>query len=317
MDISIIIRTLNEAKWLPELLKAVRGQQLNGLSCETILVDSGSTDGTLQIAASFGCKIVTIDKSQFTFGRSLNHGCEAASGRYLVLISGHCVPVGNDWLLNLCKPLDDDICDYGYGRQITREGYSKFSEKCLLLKYFPDGSKLPQGDFFCNNANSVLRRETWEKYRFDEEVTGLEDMALAKQLWQDGGKIGYAAAAIVEHIHEESWSQIRRRYEREAIALQGIMPEIHVSISDFVRYTATGILFDCAAALQEHRLLKHFGEIVMFRAMPYWGTWRGNNDHRKLSREAKEKYFYPRSTERSSSRGPEFSNRRAPADEGA
>ena len=317
MDISIIIRTLNEAKWLPELLKAVRRQDMNDMSCETILVDSGSTDGTLEIAATFGCKVVKIDKSQFTFGRSLNYGCEAASGRYLVLVSGHCVPVGTDWLYNLCKPLKDDICDYSYGRQIAREGYSKYSEKCLFRKYFPSASKLPQEDFFCNNANAAIRRDIWQKFQFDEEVTGLEDMALAKQLWQQGGKIGYVADAMVEHIHEEGWAQIGRRYEREAIALQGIMPEIHVSFSDFLRYTASGILFDSAAALQDRRLLRHIGEIILFRTMQYWGTWRGNNDNRKLSREAKEKYFYPRSTERSPSSGSEFSNRRAPADEGA
>ncbi|MEH6789265.1 glycosyltransferase family 2 protein [Parasphingorhabdus sp.] len=317
MDISIIIRTLNEAKWLPDLLKAVRAQNVHDWVCEIILVDSGSTDGTLEIAAAFGCKIVKIDKSQFTFGRSLNYGCEAANGRFLVMVSGHCVPVGPDWLHNLCRPLEDNICDYSYGRQIAKEGYSKYSEKRLFRKYFPAVSKLPQDDFFCNNANAALRSETWRKFKFDEEVTGLEDMMFAKQLWQEGRKIGYVADAVVEHIHQEGWAQIGRRYEREAIALQKIMPEIQVSFSDFLRYATSGILFDSAAALQERRLLRHIGEIILFRVMQYWGTWRGNNDHRKLSREAKEKYFYPRSTERSSSRGSEFSYRRAPADEGA
>ena len=294
MDISVVIRTLNEAKWLPELLDAIQKQNLRGFTCEVILVDSGSTDSTLAIAKSFGCKIVTINKSEFTFGRSLNIGCEAAEGRFLVFISGHCVPVGEDWLYNLCKPLDDGICSYTYGRQIEREGYSKYSEKQLFLKYFPDSSKIPQEDFFCNNANSALQKSAWRRYPFDEEVTGLEDMVLAKQLWQDGEKIGYVATAVVEHIHEETWRQVKRRYEREAIALQGILPEVHVNFGDFLRYTLSGIMFDSSAALQERRFWRSLGEIVMFRTMQYWGTYCGNNEHRKLSRKAKEKYFYPR-----------------------
>lgn len=294
MDISIIVRTLNEARFLPELLQTIKDQELGDWQSEVVLVDSGSSDGTIGIARSFGCKIVTIAKSEFTFGRSLNIGCDVASGRFLVFISGHCVPVNRDWLVNLCRPLDTGDCAYTYGRQIEREGHNKFSEKQLFLKYFPAQSSIPQDGFFCNNANSAILQSAWAQHRFDEEVTGLEDMVLAKQLWQAGDKIGYVADAAVEHIHEENWRQIKRRYEREAIALQGIMPEVHVGLSDFMRYSLTAVLFDSAAALHERRFWRSFKEILLFRIMQYWGTYRGNNDHRKLSREAKERYFYPR-----------------------
>ena len=293
-DISIIIRTLNEAKWLPTLLGAIGRQDTRGLTYDVVLVDSGSTDGTLEIAKSHGCRIETIEKSEFTSGRSLNIGCEAASGRHLVMISGHCIPQGPNWLRELCAPLEDGLCDYSYGRQIWREGYSKYSEKQLFQKYFPEKSAVPQEGFFCNNANGAVTRQAWSRFRFDEDVTGLEDMVLAKKLWEDGGRIGYVAEAVVEHIHEETWAQVKRRYEREAIALQGIMPEVHVSFLDFLRYTAAGILLDMSSALQDKRLLREFNDIVLFRCMQYWGTYMGNNDHRKLSREKRERYFYPR-----------------------
>ncbi|WP_202385622.1 glycosyltransferase family 2 protein [Altericroceibacterium endophyticum] len=294
MDISVIIRTLNEAKWLPELLGAIDNQNTRSWQTETIIVDSGSTDDTLKIARAHNCRIVTIQKSEFTFGRSLNIGCAAADGRFLVLISGHCVPLGKDWLYNLCTPLDKRICSYSYGRQIEREGYSKFSEKQLFFKYFPPQSKLPQDGFFCNNANSALLKDVWANQPFDEDVTGLEDMMLAKTLVSKGEKIGYIADAVVEHIHEERWQQVKRRYEREAIALQEIMPEVHFSWPDFFRYTLAGIMLDSSAALQEKRFCRTLGEIIMFRTMQFWGTFKGNNEHRKLSRKTKEKYFYPR-----------------------
>src|SRR3546814_11050717 len=96
----------------------------------------------------------------------------------------------------------------------------------MFLKYFPAQSCIPQQGFFCNNANAAIIKVAWAQHRFDEDVTGLEDMVLAKQLWLAGEKIGYVADAVVEHIHEERWAQVKRRYEREAIALQGIMPEV-------------------------------------------------------------------------------------------
>lgn len=294
MDASIIIRTYNEQKFLGEALEAIKQQNLRDYSCEVVLVDSGSTDGTIKIAEQYNCRIVMIKKSEFTFGRSLNIGCEAARGRFLVFISGHCVPYGEDWLYNLVKPLAENTAHYCYGRQIGREGYTKFSENLLLEKYFPSTATLQQGDFFCNNANAALSRDVWDKFQFDESLTGLEDMALAKQLVSQGYKIAYAADAPVEHIHEESWKQVKRRYEREAIALQSIMPEVHIYLPDLFRYTISGIFLDLGVAIRERKFLTYAAEIFAFRIMQYWGSYVGNNDHRKLSKERREQYFYPR-----------------------
>jgi glycosyltransferase involved in cell wall biosynthesis len=294
MDASIVIRTYNESRWLGEALEACRRQDDSRFTYEIVIVDSGSTDDTLAIAEKHGARVTHIKKSDFTFGRSLNVGCEAAEGRFLVFISGHCIPVGDQWLANLVAPLDDGRCAFTYGRQIGREGVTKFSEEQLFLKYFPEHSAIPQEGFFCNNANSAVRADIWEQYRFDEEVTGLEDMVLGKQLVADGHKIGYVAEAPVVHLHEETWSKVKTRYEREAVALQDIMPEVHIGFRDFMRYAASGMMLDWSEALSRRRFWKEAGDIFMFRLMQYWGAYRGNNDHRKMSRERKDRYFYPR-----------------------
>jgi rhamnosyltransferase len=293
VEVSIVIRTLNEAEWLGDALAAVAGQEMDDRSVEVIIVDSGSTDATLEIAKKFGARIVTINKAEFTFGRSLNVGCEAARGRIIAIISGHCIPASKKWLSNLIAPLGADGIVYTYGKQVGHER-SKYSEHRLFKKYFPDASNLPQKGFFCNNANSAILRDTWADNKFDEELTGLEDMEIGKRLVNFGQKIGYVADAPVVHIHEESWQKVRIRYEREAIALQAIMPEIHVSLLDFVRYASHGIALDIVAAFKDKRLLKEFYSIVMFRTMQFWGTYCGNNDHRNMSRARKESYFYPR-----------------------
>lgn len=290
---SIIIRTLNEDRWLEHVLNSVEGQSLPRDHYEIVLVDSGSTDSTIETAERYGCRIIRIPKDEFTFGRSLNLGCAQAQGRNLVFISGHCIPANREWLHRLIEPLESGRAQYSYGRQLGH-ALTRFSEHQVFAKYFPDSCSQAQGGFFCNNANAALRTDAWRTHGFDEGLTGLEDMDLAKRLLAAGSRVAYVPDAPVLHIHEESWRKIRLRYEREAIALQRIMPEIHIHFTDFLRYFASGILHDTSIALQERLFMKVFPEIFMFRLMQYWGAYRGNNDHELLSRRTKERYFYPK-----------------------
>lgn len=298
--ISIIFRALNEEKWFGEALAACKRQAADGYDMEILLVDSGSTDRTLEIAEAHGCRIVHIKKADFTFGRSLNYGCEAATGDYLVFISAHCIPAHESWLANLVAPLADGRVDYVHGRQIGHD-VTRFSEHQVFAQYFPEHDRLPQDDFFVNNANAAIKKNLWEKYKFDEAVTGLEDMVLGKAITKDGGRIGYVADAPVIHIHEETFAQTRRRYYREALTLREIMPEVHFHFSDFVRYFAAGVFHDFSEALGARRFWSVAPEIIMFRLMQYWGTYRGHNEHRVLSRAQKESYYYPRPKKQSAS----------------
>jgi glycosyltransferase involved in cell wall biosynthesis len=293
MRLSIVIRALNEARFLPDLLVAISGQELAGDSCEVILVDSGSTDGTVQIAEEHLCKVVHIPKRDFSFGRSLNLGCAAAEGEVLVFISGHCIPYDRHWLKRLIEPFSRSDIGYTYGRQIGGQS-THFSEHQIFAKYFPKQSQIPQDGFYCNNANAALLRRDWEALRFDEDLTGVEDMYLAKQLIQRGRKLAYVADATVYHLHHETWRQVKRRFEREAIALQRIMPEVHLGLLDVLRYAVSAILLDWGAALQDQKLSRVAFDVVQYRVCQFWGAYRGNHRHRQMSHAAKERYYYPR-----------------------
>ena len=293
MKPSIVIRTYNEATHIGTLLRAIVDQDFSADDREIIIVDSGSTDGTLTIARGFPVRIVQINKEEFSFGRSLNKGCSAAAGQTLVFVSGHCIPVSGNWLKELIAPLGNDGVVYTYGGQLGN-GNSFFSECQIFAKYFPGKSKIPQEGFYCSNANSALLRSVWESNPFDEELTGLEDMHLARKLVGQGRKIGYVAPAAVFHLHSETWSQIKRRFEREAIALQNIMPEVHLSFFDFVRYWFSSASLDLRTAAGNRVMLRNMKEIILYRFMQYWGAYRGNHLHRKLSKRRKEAYYYPR-----------------------
>ncbi len=291
-DVSIVIRTYNEQQHLLELLHAITIQQVD-FDYETVIIDSGSTDDTLDIANKFHCRITHIEKQDFTFGRSLNIGCGAANGKVLVFISGHCVPCEPDWLAILTAPVRDGIALYAYGRQLGRDT-TKFSERQVFSKYYPEAGDLLQEGFFCNNANAAVSRDVWQQHKFDESLTGLEDLKLAKTVVENGQKIAYVAAAPVFHIHDESWHQVRVRYEREALALREIMPEVQVGFTDFIRYFCSGVWHDFGVARKQKTLLRYVTEVIAFRWMQFWGTYRGNLEHRQVSAAQREEYFYPK-----------------------
>jgi rhamnosyltransferase len=287
---SIIIRAYNEAKHLPQLLERLAAQSLRDF--EVILVDSGSTDQTAAIAHLAGARIAHIDKNEFTFGRSLNRGCQAARGDILVFISGHCYPMHRGWLAQLLRPFDDPAIGLAYGKQ--RGGpTTKWSEHRHFRKTFPDRSAIPQEGFFCNNANCAIRRDLWQKRPFDEALTGLEDLDWAKWLVAAGRHTAYSAAAGVYHLHDETWPQVFRRYEREAIALKQIMPDLTFSFLDFLRLFLYSTWLDLKAAAGKRRALRELRGIIAFRFMQYWGTCRGTNYRKVLTRQLKEKFFYP------------------------
>lgn len=292
MRISIIIRTLNEARHLRQLLQGIATQRCDGFEVETVVIDSGSTDGTQEIAQEFGCVLSHIRREDFSFGRSLNLGCTAATGEVFVFVSGHCVPTDEHWLRQLCTPVVNGAVALSYGRQIGGPE-SRYSECRIFEKYYPLASRLPQNGIFCNNANSALSRAAWSAHRFDEDLTGLEDMEFAKRLCAAGGRVGYVAEACVFHHHQESWAQVRRRFEREAIALQKIKPQIHVGRRDTARYMVSSIYHDLRCALREGQAFRLVGEIFRYRVAQYLGSYSGNHEHRRLSHAEKDIYFYP------------------------
>ena len=96
---SIVIRCFNEEQHIGRLLSGIIQQTIKDL--EIIVVDSGSTDATLAIASRYPVQILSIRPEEFSFGRSLNIGCQAANGEFIILASAHIYPLYKDWLEQL------------------------------------------------------------------------------------------------------------------------------------------------------------------------------------------------------------------------
>jgi rhamnosyltransferase len=289
-SVSVIIRALNEGMHLERLLIGLKQQTKTPE--EIILVDSGSTDDTVEIAERFGCRIVRIEKSEFSFGRSLNLGCAAASGDILLIVSAHVYPTHDGYVENMVAPFNDGRVAITYGRQIG-DHRTKYSESRVMLKWFPEDSIWDQGHPFSNNANSAVRRSIWEQFKYDESLTGLEDLDLAKRVGATAKKISYIAEAPVVHVHEETWSTIQNRYRREAIAYKRIIPNSSMSAPKAVSLGLANSLGDFWNAARDGVLRTNLTSIPRFRAAQFFGAWQGFRNSERVTVELLKRFYYP------------------------
>jgi rhamnosyltransferase len=290
MSITVVIRAFNEEKHIGRLLYGISQQTCP--NPEVILVDSGSTDETLAIAAQYSVKILHIQPEDFTFGRSLNTGIAAASGDLVVIISAHCYPIYPDWLEKLTQPFINQNVALSYGKQRGGET-NYYAEHQFFRKYFPDNSVLQQSHSYSHNANAAIRRKLWEIQPYDENLTGLEDLAWSSWAMESGYEIAYVAEAEVIHEHNETMKQVYKRYMRESIALKSILPNSKFSFFHFLRQWLVSTLSDLIHARRDQELGKYAGQVILFRLMQYWGTFKGYQFAGKIDTKLHQAFYYP------------------------
>lgn len=292
MRCSIIVRCYNEAKCIESLLCGISQQSQQDI--EVIAVDSGSTDATLSILKRNGVKILSLTPSEFSFGRSCNLGCEAAQGNYVVFISAHAYPVYSTWLEELLEPFSDPKVAVSYGKQ-RGNSLNPYSEQQIFKSWYPDDhiSIPPKDHPFCNNANCAVRRSVWEEIRYDDSLTGLEDIDFANRTIRLGYKVIYAVSAEIIHVHEENPITVFRRYRREAIAYRTIFPNEKLSLFDFIKLYCLNATSDCYRAWRDGMFREHATSILQFRLMQFWGTYRGMCQKDHVSQSLKKRLYYP------------------------
>ncbi len=288
--ISIIIRAYNEENNIGKLLSLIKRQKLS-YDYEIIVVDSGSIDKTIMIAKQFDVKIINIKPEEFSFGYSLNKGIEQASGEICVFISAHCFPVNEKWLEELVTPLlKNKRIGLVYGKQRGGD-MSKFSEKEIFKKWYPENIDGIQNHPFSNNANTAIRKNIWEECKYDETLTGLEDLDWAKKVLDKGFLIYYSSKAEVLHIHNETWKQIKNRYKREAMAFYKIFPEQKFGFFSFLKYFLLNTTMDFFHSLREGKL--RIREIILYRYNQFKGTYDGAKHKDNVTKELKNIFYYP------------------------
>ncbi len=210
-DVTILIRARNEEKLLPRCLEMIFRQETR-FGFEVLLIDSGSTDGTVACARRFpGVVIREIAAEAFNYGATLNEGIRLARGRYVVALSAHCVPVDGHWLQCLVEPLEGDpTIGASFGRQTPWPGCEPV-ERAFLESTFGKADCLIDGagldanpvSVVFSNANACLRRELALAVPFPE-LPWAEDRVWAHTILRAGHRVAYAGGAAVYHSHQRT-----------------------------------------------------------------------------------------------------------------
>jgi rhamnosyltransferase len=207
---SVIIRAKDESASIAEVIELLHAQRVDG-DVEIIVVDSGSTDGTGDIARRLGAEVIDIPASSFTYGGALNTGCEVASAPVLVALSAHAFPRDPDWLARMLACFDDPLvacasgCPNAPDGDDLRERVVQEREHAREHPYWGYG-----------NAAGAFRADLWRSRPFRADMPGTEDKEWAWYWLEQGKRVVIDPLLMVDHDHsKDPLPEIYRRFRRE------------------------------------------------------------------------------------------------------
>ena len=231
--VSVIIPTLNAGPDFPDILNRIRSQKDVG-SVEIVVVDSGSTDGTSEVARKAGGMTIDINRKSFNHGGTRNLGISNSSGELAALLTQDAMPENENWLYSLVEAVKSDPSISGaYSRQIPHPSTPAWilhqMEEHGLHSDIPRIQGLTESSTFDNmppleklrlctfdNVSSLIPRSVWEKHPFPEAPFA-EDLEWAKYEILQGNKIVYQPESRVIHSHRRG---AIHEYHRSRIAHQ-------------------------------------------------------------------------------------------------
>ena len=122
--ISIITVAFNSVKTIQDTIESILLQDYKNI--EYIIIDAGSSDGTIEIIKSFGDKIsYFISESDHGIYDGMNKGIKAASGDLIGILNSDDFYPNNFILSNVAKTFVNNQCDAVYGDLVYVRDYNK------------------------------------------------------------------------------------------------------------------------------------------------------------------------------------------------
>jgi glycosyltransferase involved in cell wall biosynthesis len=217
-SVSIVIPVKDGGEDLRCCLEAIARQ--DGVPFELVVVDSGSTDGSDELALAHGAHLERIAPDTFNHGSSRNLGARLARGDVLVFTSQDAYAVGRDWLARLIAPLAAENVAGVYGRQLAHEDAHPPERYFMDFLYGPRArvqaafgrDELTMDTTMFSNANAAIRRSAWERFPFADDIVMSEDQEWACRALLAGYRLVYEPEAVVRHSHPYTVATAFRRF---------------------------------------------------------------------------------------------------------
>ena len=218
--ISVVIPVKDGGLDLVRCLDGIAGQELDE-EVEVVVVDSGSTDGSADVARSAGATVHEIPAAEFGHGRTRNLGAGLARGDVLVFTSQDAVAADSAWLARLVAAARSTPDAAGaYGRQLPHPDARPPERFFLDFLYGPEprvqrlavGEELTFESTLFSNVNAAIPRSVLERFPFHDDLTMSEDQEWSRRVLREGYALVYEPRAAVNHSHAYTVRTAFRRF---------------------------------------------------------------------------------------------------------
>ncbi len=260
VDVTVAILSFNGEVYLEQILEAIARQEYSG-SVEVLVIDSGSTDGTLDIIARHpGVRLHKIPNEQFGHGKTRNLAAQLARGTYVAYLTHDAVPADEHWLAELLAPFElFPRVAAVVGRQVARRDCvpilkyeiervfeTQGPEFGTTVTYATDAfERNPQywlpGAFY-SDVNSAARRSFLLDTIQYRDVDYAEDQLFGRDVLENGYYKAYAARGAVEHSNDLSYREYKKRIFDEIVGLRASGAIVPPPTNGFRRFVRAVVL---------------------------------------------------------------------------
>ena len=234
------MRSHNDIAYIRQTLEMLLAQELDE-EVEIISCDDHSTDGTAQYLESIPqIRRIVPPEGKYVPGKTLNHMVSQAKGEYIVFNNSDAVPQHKEYLKNLIAPLKDPAVDCVFGNQIPRpDAYAVVRKD--YERAFGDGSISKNWGRFFSLVSSGFRKADLAAKPFNEQIQYSED---SEWVNRNRAHIVYVPEAVVEHSHNYTLAQVKKRFFNEGVA-DTQMGKKPISLVHALRNVLAETLRDC------------------------------------------------------------------------
>lgn len=236
---TVVILTYNGERFIDDILTSLEGQRFDG-TIDTLVIDSGSTDRTLELVAAHpGVRLHSIPNEEFGHGRTRNLGAELATGDIVAYLTHDAVPLHDRWLAEIVAPFaDDPRIAAVLGKQVPRRSAPpalKYDIQRVFERLGPDYGVTVVFDAgqdwsdaertaasFYSDANSAARRAVLLGPVPYRDVSYAEDQVFGRDLLDRGLRKAYAPRATVEHSNDVTLRTFGKRIADDVVGLRRI-----------------------------------------------------------------------------------------------